>query len=176
MRQFGHRFTDPSPSRSASWPEMPPSSSIARVQPSDVMNAAISGTVGPQGNVSAAPPIAEKRVSTTTTDPSPLRISRVPGFAPGELVLTDPSGDRTGPMTKDIHLSNPMSGFYNLRVIGRRTGTYLLILKAYTASGSTSDVRFPHMTTKAGEVHHYDVNFSAEGPKLDVRRTRITTE
>ena len=40
----------------------------------------------------------------------------------------------------------------------------------------TSEVRFPHMTTKAREVHHYDVNFSDEGPKLDVRRTRVTTE
>ena len=102
--------------------------------------------------------------------------SETGGSPPGELVLTDPAGDRTGPETTDIHRRNPMSGLYNLRVIGRRTGTYLLILKAYTASGSTSDVRFPHMTTKAGEVHHYDVNFSAEGPKLDVRRTRVTTE
>ena len=69
-----------------------------------------------------------------------------------------------------------MNGLYNLRVIGLKTGTYLLILKAYSGSGSTSDVRFPHMTIKAGEVHHYDVKFSAEGPKLDVRRTRVTTE
>ena len=98
------------------------------------------------------------------------------GSPPAELRLTDPSGERTGPEAKDIHLSNPMSGMYNLRVIGRRTGTYILYLKAYTASGSTSDVRFPHMTIKNGEVHHYDVNFSAAGPKLDVRRTRVTTE
>ncbi len=97
------------------------------------------------------------------------------GSPPGELVLTDPSGDRTGPEATDIHRRNPMSGLYNLRVIGRKTGVYTLFLKAYTASGSTSDVRFPHMTIKNGEVHHYDVNFSAEGPKLDVRRTRITT-
>ena len=94
----------------------------------------------------------------------------------GNSVLTDPAGDRTGPESREIHLSNPMSGLYNLRVSGRRTGTYLLILKAYTASGSTSDVRFPHMTIKPGEVRHYDVNFSAAGPKLDVRRTRVTTE
>jgi hypothetical protein len=32
------------------------------------------------------------------------------------------------------------------------------------------------MAIKNGEVHHYDVNFSAEGPKLDVRRTRVTPE
>jgi hypothetical protein len=102
--------------------------------------------------------------------------SETGGSPPGALVLTDPTGDRAGPETADIHRRDPMSGLYNLRVIGRRTGTYLLILKAYTASGSTSDVRFPHMTTKVGEVHHYDVNFSAEGPKLDVRRTRVTTE
>jgi len=102
--------------------------------------------------------------------------SEAGGSPPGELMLTDPSGDRTGPETTDIHRRNPMSGLYNLRVIGRKTGTYTLFLKAYTESGSTSDVRFPHMTIKYGEVHHYDVNFSAEGPKLDVRRTRITTE
>jgi hypothetical protein len=102
--------------------------------------------------------------------------SETGGSPPGELMLTDPAGDRTGPMAKDIHLRNPMSGLYSLRVIGRRTGTYILFLKAYTASGSTSDVRFPHMDIKAGEVHHYDVKFSAEGPKLDVRRTRVTTE
>jgi hypothetical protein len=102
--------------------------------------------------------------------------SETGGSPPGELVLTDPSGDRTGPEATDMHLSNPMSGLYNLRVNGRKTGTYLLILKAYTASGSTSDVRFPHMTIKNGEVHHYDVNFSAAGPKLDVRRTRVTPE
>ena len=102
--------------------------------------------------------------------------SETGGSPPGELVLTDPAGNRTGPEATDIHLPDPMSGLYNLRVIGRKTGTYLLILKAYTASGSTADVRFPHMNIKAGEVHHYDVNFSAAGPKLDVRRTRITPE
>ncbi len=102
--------------------------------------------------------------------------SETGGSPPGELMLTNPSGDRTGPEAGEIHLSNPMSGLYNLRVNGRKTGVYLLILKAYTASGSTSDVRFPHMDIKAGEVHHYDVNFSDEGPKLDVRRTRVTTE
>ena len=98
------------------------------------------------------------------------------GSPPGELRLTDPSGDRTGPEAREIHLRNPMSGLYSLRVIGLKTGKYSLFLKAYSDSGGTSDVRFPHMTTKAGEVHHYDVNFSAEGPKLDVRRTRVTTE
>ncbi|MCK9378181.1 MAG: hypothetical protein M0P73_18835 [Syntrophobacterales bacterium] len=102
--------------------------------------------------------------------------SETGGSPPGELVLTDPSGDRTGPEARDIHLRNPMSGLYNLRVIGRKTGTYTLYLKAYTESGSTSDVRFPHMSIKSGEVHHYQANFSAEGPKLDVRRTRVTTE
>jgi hypothetical protein len=98
------------------------------------------------------------------------------GSPPGELVLTDPSGDRTDPEARDIHLLNPMSGFYNLRIIGLKTGVYTLFLKAYGESGGTADVRFPHMTIKDGEVHHYDVNFSAGGPKLDVRRTRITTE
>ena len=102
--------------------------------------------------------------------------SETGGSPPGELMLTNPSGDRTGPEAGEIHLSNPMSGRYTLRVNGRKTGVYLLILKAYTASGSTSDVRLPHMTIKPGEVHHYDVNFSAEGPKLDVRRTRVTPE
>ena len=98
------------------------------------------------------------------------------GSPPGDLMLIDPSGDRTGPEDMEIHRRNPMSGLYNLRVNGLETGVYTLDLKAYTASGSTSDVRFPHMTIKNGEVHHYDVNFSAEGPKLDVRRTRITKE
>jgi hypothetical protein len=102
--------------------------------------------------------------------------SETGGSPPGELVVTDPSGDRTGPEATDIHLRNPMSGLYNLRVIGRKTGVYTLFLKAYSESGSTSDVRFPHMTIKDGEVHHYHVDFSAEGPKLDVRRTRVTTE
>jgi hypothetical protein len=102
--------------------------------------------------------------------------SETGGSPPGELMLTDPSGDRTGPETTDIHRRNPMSGLYNLRVNGRKTGVYTLFLKAYSGSGSTSDVRFPHMNIKAGEIHHYDVNFSAEVPKLDVRRTRVTTE
>jgi len=91
-------------------------------------------------------------------------------------VLTDPTGDRTGPEAREIHRRNPMNGLYNLRVKGRKTGVYTLFLKAYSASGSTSDVQFPHMVIKVGEVHHYDVRFAAAGPKLDVRRTRITTE
>jgi hypothetical protein len=95
---------------------------------------------------------------------------------PGELMLTDPAGDRTGPKATDIQLPNPASGLYNLRVSGRKAGTYTLFLKAYSGSGGTSEVRFPHMDIKAGEVHHYDFNFSAEGPKLDVKRTRVTTE
>jgi hypothetical protein len=98
------------------------------------------------------------------------------GPPPGELVVTDPSGDRTGPYAPDIQVPNPMNGLYKLRVNGLKTGEYTLFLKAYSESGSTSDVRFPHMTIKDREVHHYDVNFSAEGPKLDVRRTRVTTE
>ncbi len=98
--------------------------------------------------------------------------SETGGSPPGRLVLTDPDGNRTGPQDTDIHLTNPASGLYDLRVIGRKTGTYTLFLKAYSGSGGTSDVRFPHMTIKSGEVHHYDVNFSAEGPKLDVRKTR----
>ena len=98
------------------------------------------------------------------------------GSPPGELVLTDPSGERTGPYAPDIQVPNPMNGRYNLHVNGLKTGEYTLFLKAYSESGSTSDVRFPHMAIKNGEVHHYDVNFSAEGPKLDVRRTRVTTK
>ena len=102
--------------------------------------------------------------------------SETGGSPPGELVVTDPSGDRTGPDAPDIQLPNPMSGLYNLRVIGLKIGVYTLILKAYSDSGSTSDVRFPHMTIQDGEVHHYRINFSARGPKLDVRRTRVTEE
>ena len=124
--------------------------------------------------IASAPAIFPAAAAAQTLDISIE--SETGGSPPGELMLTDPSGDRTGPETTDIHRRNPMSGLYNRRVIGRKTGTYTLFLKAYTDSGSTSDVRFPHMTIKYGEVHHYDVNFSAEGPKLDVRRTRITTE
>ena len=54
------------------------------------------------------------------------------GSPPGELVLTDPSGDRTGPEDTDIHLRNPMSGLYHLRIIGREIGVYTLFLKAYS--------------------------------------------
>ena len=96
--------------------------------------------------------------------------------SPGSLVVTDPSGERTGPYAPDIELPNPMNGLYNLRVNGLKTGVYLLILKAYSGSGGSSDVRFPHMTIQDGEVHHYTINFSAQGPKLDVRRTRVTEE
>ncbi|HEX9882409.1 MAG TPA: hypothetical protein VGA79_00435 [Desulfobaccales bacterium] len=98
------------------------------------------------------------------------------GSPPGELVLIDPSGDRTGPEDTDIHLRNPMSGLYHLRIIGLEIGVYTLFLKAYSRSGGTSDVRFPHMTIQDGEVHHYRIYFSARGPKLDVRRTRVTPE
>jgi hypothetical protein len=98
------------------------------------------------------------------------------GSPPGELMLTDPSGDRRGPEASDIHLRNPMSGLYSLRIIGLKNGEYTLFLKAYSENGSTSDVRFPHMTIQDGEVHHYQINFSARGPKLDVLRTRVTTE
>ncbi|MCX5890290.1 MAG: hypothetical protein NTY36_12645 [Deltaproteobacteria bacterium] len=100
--------------------------------------------------------------------------SETGGSPPGELVVTDPSGDRTGPYAPDIQLPNPQNGLYHLRVNGLKTGVYLLILKAYSGSGGTSDVRFPHMTIRDGEVHHYRIYFSASGPKLDVKRTRIT--
>ena len=100
--------------------------------------------------------------------------SETGGSPPGELVVTDPSGDRTGPEDGDIHLRNPMSGLYHLRIIGREIGVYTLYLKAYSTSGSSSDVRFQHMTIQDGEVHHYQINFSARGPKIDARRTRVT--
>jgi len=98
------------------------------------------------------------------------------GSPPGELELTDPSGDTTGPEATDIDVRNPISGLYNLRIIGLENGVYTLFLKAYSRSGSTSDVRFTHETINDGEVHHYSIYFSARGPKLDVRKTRITTE
>ncbi|MCX5893798.1 MAG: hypothetical protein NTW80_12675 [Deltaproteobacteria bacterium] len=98
------------------------------------------------------------------------------GSPPGDLVLTDPAGDRMGPYAPAIQLPNPLSGLYHLRVIGREIGVYTLYLKAYSDRGSTSDVRFPHMTIQDGEVHHYRIYFSARGPKLDVRRTRVTQE
>jgi len=97
--------------------------------------------------------------------------SETGGSPPGELVLIDPSGDRTGPADTEIHLRNPMSGLYHLRIIGQEIGVYTLFLKAYSSSGSTSDVRFQHMTIQDGDVHLYRVHFSARGPKLDVRRT-----
>ena len=102
--------------------------------------------------------------------------SETGGSPPGELVVTDPSGDRTGPYAPDIQLPNPENGLYHLRVNGLETGVYLLILKAYSDSGGTSDVRFPHMSIENGEVHHYRIYFSARGPKLDVKRTRVTRE
>ena len=115
---------------------------------------------------------SEGRIYRGTLD---IRIqSETGGSPPGELVLTDPSGDRTGPEDTDIHLRHPMSGLYHLRIIGLEIGVYTLYLKAYGKSGSTSDVRFQHMTIQDGDVHHYQIYFSARGPKLDVRRTRIT--
>ncbi|MFA4904676.1 MAG: hypothetical protein WC600_18265 [Desulfobaccales bacterium] len=117
---------------------------------------------------------SEYRVYRGTLD---IRIqSETGGSPPGELVLIDPSGDRTGPEDTEIHVRNPMSGLYHLRIIGREIGVYTLFLKAYSGSGSTSDVRFRHMTIQDGEVHHYRIYFSARGPKLDVRRTRVTRE
>ena len=100
--------------------------------------------------------------------------SETGGSPPGSLVVSDPSGERTGPYAPDIQLPNPMSGLYHLRVNGLKTGVYLLILKAYSTSGSSSDVRFQHMTIQDGEVHHYRIYFSARGPKIDARRTRVT--
>ena len=115
---------------------------------------------------------SEGRVSSGTLN---IRIeSETGGSPPGSLVVSDPSGERTGPYAPDIQLPDPMSGLYHLRVNGLETGVYLLILKAYSASGGSSDVRFQHMTIKAGEVHHYRIYFSARGPKIDARRTRVT--
>ncbi len=117
---------------------------------------------------------SEGRVYSGTLD---IRVqSETGGPPPGELVLTDPSGEMTGPEAGDIHVRNPISGLYNLRIIGQENGVYTLFLKAYSRNGSSSDVRFPHETINDGEVHHYSVYFSARGPKLDVRKTRITTE
>ena len=53
--------------------------------------------------------------------------SETGGSPPGELVVTDPSGDRTGPYAPDIQLPNPMNGLYNLRVNGLKTGVYTLV-------------------------------------------------
>jgi hypothetical protein len=124
--------------------------------------------------IAAAPAIFPGAAAAQTLDISIK--SETGSLSPGELMLTDPAGIRTGPEDREIHRRNPMNGLYNLLVTGRKTGTYTLYLKAYSASGSTSDVRFPNMTIENGDIHHYDVNFSAEGPKLDVRRTRITQE
>jgi hypothetical protein len=122
----------------------------------------------------AAPAIFPGGAAAQTLDI--LIKSDLGGPSPGDLMLTDPLGDRTGPEDMEINRRNPMSGLYNLRVNGWETGVYTLLLKAHSASGSTSDVRFPHMNINDGEVHHYDVIFAAEGPKLEVRRTRVTSE
>jgi hypothetical protein len=42
--------------------------------------------------------------------------SETGGSPPGSLVVSDPSGERTGPYAPDIQLPDPMSGLYHLRV------------------------------------------------------------
>lgn len=144
--------------------------SALAIFPGAVAAARSGGTPGIMQTVQYDEEESEVRVFRGILD---IRIqSEAGGSPPGELVLTDPSGERTGPEATDINLRNPMSGLYNLRVIGLKNGVYTLFLKAYSKSGGTSDVRFPHMTISNGEVHNYQVNFSARGPKLDVRKTR----
>ena len=62
--------------------------------------------------------------------------SETGGSPPGELVVTDPSGERTGPYAPDIQLPNPMNGLYNLRVIGLKTGTYPLFSRLIAAAAA----------------------------------------
>jgi hypothetical protein len=119
---------------------------------------------------------------------------------PGELVLSDPSGDlagydpRYGRTYREIHgaaytreelpgqadqeaavldLRQAVSGTYSLRVIGVEPGIYFLGMQGYDAAGNKADVSFSNAAIQPGEVHHYLIRYSnRDGASLKVRRTR----
>ena len=99
--------------------------------------------------------------------------SEIVGSPLGELLLSGPPGtSRIGPSMGDIHLRNPLSGLYRLRVTGLQPGVYTLFL-SYGKRGSSTLVSFPHVAINAGEVHDYFINFSTDGGvKIEAQRTR----
>jgi hypothetical protein len=122
-------------------------------------------------------------------------------YPPGELVLSNPFGESEGydPRSRTnyqeipgasyklepvpdspesqaaaLYVRNPVSGTYTLRVIGVESGNYGLFMKGFDRYRSHVNVQFI-ARIKAGQIHHYRVNYSNKGgTRLDVRRTQIT--
>ncbi len=119
---------------------------------------------------------------------------------PAELVLTGPSGAKTGydprtgstyqeipgssyewettqegrgPREVIIHVARAAGGLYGLRLIATRTGKYRLWIRGYGGEDDIADVRFTDAKILKDTVQHYLINFTPAGPRLDVRRTRI---
>jgi hypothetical protein len=89
-----------------------------------------------------------------------------------ESIADDVSG-APGPETAIIHIGNPASGEYSLRVIGRESSQYDLEIRGYDCEMDPADAMFTNVTIQNEVEHTYLINYSnKKGSKIEARRSR----
>ena len=89
-----------------------------------------------------------------------------------ESIADDVSG-APGPETAIIHIGNPASGEYSLRVIGRESSGYDLEIRGYDCEMDPADAMFTNVTIHNEVEHTYLIDYSnKKGSKIEARRSR----
>jgi hypothetical protein len=89
-----------------------------------------------------------------------------------ESIADDVSG-APGPETAIIHIGNPASDEYSLRVIGRESSQYDLEIRGYDCEMDPADAMFTNVTIHNEVEHIYLINYSnKKGSKIEARRSR----
>jgi hypothetical protein len=65
-----------------------------------------------------------------------------------------------GPEIKELEVAQPVSGNYQLQVIGTGTGKYTLRIRAYDPDLNPSGANFKDIAITPGEVHSYGFNYA----------------
>ncbi len=81
--------------------------------------------------------------------------SEIPKSYYESIGLQDAETGDPGPTTKDLAIGQPITGDYELYVIGTDTGTYTLEIRAYDPELNCSMREFEDISINQGEIHTY---------------------
>ena len=78
-----------------------------------------------------------------------------------------------GPETAIIYIQKPVTGEYNLQVIGIASSKYVLEIRGYDCEMNHSSVEFANVRINKNTEHHYLIRYSdKKGSKIDAALIR----
>lgn len=106
----------------------------------------------------------------TGTDPrTHMTYTGIPHASYEEESISDAVSGMPGPVTKIIHIRNPISGEYSLKVIGKESSEYALEIKGYDCQMNPSHEKFLHEKILKNSEQEYIIHYSnKKGSKIRV--------